>query len=88
MRRVFGKKVLLDPNATWPAAIWTVIAVTVARRSIDVPEQVLTTKNERELVAFLSDFPGWSDAIRKALSRVGYDINYARLKEKRVSSPV
>ena len=76
-RPVFGPRVKLHPNTRWPAAIWLVITVTMARHLIDIPEEIITAQNARALVYFLTDFPSWADTIDRALDKVGYAIDYA-----------
>ena len=75
-RPVFGKRTKLDPTTRWPDAIWLVITVTMARRLINIPEKIITAKNSEALVHFLSQYPGWNNAIDQALHKVGYQIDY------------
>jgi len=73
---VLAKRVKLDPNTRWPNSIWLVITVTMARRSINIPQCIIRAKNAPALTHFLLDYPGWKHAIDEALHKVGYAIDY------------
>ena len=76
---VFGRRVKLDPTTRWSASIWLVITVTMARKRINIPELIITTKNQEALTHFLLAHPAWANAIDTALHKVGYLIDYHKL---------
>ena len=80
-RPIFGTRTLLDPHHVWPLAIWTVVTVTIARRSIDVPEKHMRQGHEIQLVRFLTHYPQWNAAIDHALHKAGYQIDYTKLNQ-------